>query len=548
MTKLIKKPTFIVSSIIIIVILISGYAYFNRTKKPDYDFIIAKRANLTQEVSVTGRVKPAESIDLAFEKSGRVSHIYVNIGNKVKMGDVLVSLENAEFAAQLAQAEAGVESAKKTLKQYQAAYEVQLAKLAELKQGARPEEIKIQEVKVENAKVNLEEAKRNMVDKIQGAYTASDDAIRNKADQLFDNPRSAPKINFALNNYQLQADLESGRLSIESTLTSWKSSLDILTISTNLTTYIGTAKTNLDQIKSFLDKAALAVNGLTTGLGLSQTTIDTYKSNISTARANVNTAATNFVAAEEKLKTAESNLTLAENELILEKAGPTTEQIAAQEAQAREAEANIASQEALIKQAEANAQNIQAQLAKTILRSPINGIVTKQEAKTGEIVSANVSVVSIISEAKFEIEANVPEVDIAKIKINDSADITLDAYGQNVVFQAKVIKIDPTETIIEGVATYKVTLQFEKEDERLKPGMTANVNILVDRRENVIAVPQRAVVTENGNKTVKILEGETIKETDVKTGLRGSDGNIEILEGVKEGDKVITFIKDKSKF
>lgn len=93
--------------------------------------------------------------------------------------------------------------------------------------------------------------------------------------------------------------------------------------------------------------------------------------------------------------------------------------------------------------------------------------------------------------------------------------------------------------MIEGVATYKTTFQFTKEDQRIKSGMTANIDILTDKRENVITIPQRAVVSQNGDKIVKISEGENIKEVKVKTGLRGSDGNIEILEGVGEGDKVV---------
>jgi HlyD family secretion protein len=69
--------------------------------------------------------------------------------------------------------------------------------------------------------------------------------------------------------------------------------------------------------------------------------------------------------------------------------------------------------------------------------------------------------------------------------------------------------------------------------------MTANIDILTDKRENVIIIPQRAVVSQNGDKIVKILEGEKIREVKVKTGLRGSDGNVEIIEGVKEGEKVV---------
>jgi len=497
MKKIYKKPIFIIGVVILIII---SYFYFSRSKNPSYKTVIAEKGTVIQEVSVTGKVKPAENVDLAFEKSGKVGWVNVQVGDKVTAGKTLVTLVNADLSAQLDQAKASVDE--------------QRAKLDELKKGTRPEEIQIQQVKIDNAKADL-------IDKIQDAYTKSDDAVRNKVDQVFSNPRTAnPQFNYYLNTESiLKTDIEWRRFLVENMLNSWKLSVDI---------NAATAKTNLDEVKLFLDKIALAVNNASANSNLSQTTLDTWKSDISTARTNINTAIVN-------LSSSESTLTVEENQLTLEKAGNTSEQ--------------IANQEAKLAQAEANVKNYQAQLQKTVLWAPINGIITKQDAKKGEIVTANSVIISIISSPEFsaqggpasgwEIEANVPEADIAKVKVGDSAKITLDAYGSDTFFDANVVKIDPAETMIEGVATYKTTFQFTKEDQRIKSGMTANIDILTDKRENVIIIPQRAVVSQNGDKIVKILEGENIKEVKVKTGLRGSDGNVEIIEGIGEGEKVV---------
>jgi len=191
-------------------------------------------------------------------------------------------------------------------------------------------------------------------------------------------------------------------------------------------------------------------------------------------------------------------------------------------------------------------QNIKTQLAKTVIFSPINSILTKMEIEVGENASLNVIIISLMSASEFEIEARVAEVDIAKIKINDSAKVTLDAYGSDIIFEAKVVKIDPAETIIEGLPTYKVTLQFIEKDDRLKSGMTADIDILTAQKQEVILIPQRAVISENGDKLVRVLEnGNKVKKVIVKTGLRGSSGEIEIVEGLAEGDKVIISIKEK---
>ncbi|TSC95990.1 MAG: HlyD family secretion protein, partial [Parcubacteria group bacterium Athens1014_26] len=350
--------------------------------------------------------------------------------------------------------------------------------------------------------------------------------IRNKVDQFFNNPRtSSPTINFSANSSQIKYDLESSRLVIESTLVSWNNSLASLTVNSDLSLYISNAKNNLAQIKSFLDEASLSINALTANSNLTQTTIDAWKAAVYAARTNIGTATTNLSTEEQSLNSAESDVTLAKNELILDQAGTVPEQILAQEANVEKAQANVT--------------DYSAQLAKSIIRSPINGIVTAQNTKVGEIVSANTVVVSVISKTKFEMEASVAEADISKVKVGDFASVTLDAYGGDVFFDAKVTAIDPAETIIEGVATYKTTLQFISEDARVKSGMTANIDINTAKVDNVLVVPQRAIISKDGDKSVQILINNTVKEVPVKIGLRGSDGQVEIITGVKEGDKVV---------
>jgi len=507
--KIFKKPVIIA---LIIVVILAVYFLVKKPPKPAYDIAVAQKGNLTQIVSVTGQVKAEEKIDLAFEKGGRISSINVKVGDKVSPGQILIQLANADVAAQLAQAQADVDA--------------QQAKLNELIKGTRPEEIQIQEAKVANAEVTLENSKRDLVDKLNDAYTKSDDGVRNKTDQIFTNPRTVnPQLSFSTDDFNLKIKTEIERFQVENTLVNWKTTLDKLTASSDLNSYLTTAKNNIDQVKNLLDDAALALNGAKAAASVTQTMIDGWKTDVYTARSNLNTAIVNLSDAENAFKSAQSDLIVTNQELNLDRAGSTPEQIAAQEAE--------------VEQAKANAQNYQAQLAKTILRSPLTGIVTKQDGNVGEIIAANTPLVSLISENKFKIEANIPETDIAKVKVGDSTTLTLDAYGNEVIFEASVIAIDPAETIIEGVSTYKTTFEFKKEDERIKPGMTANIDILTDKRENVIVVPQRTVIGKNNERTVKILNRDgSIKEISVEVGLKGSDGNVEIIKGINEGDKV----------
>ncbi|MDX1535378.1 MAG: efflux RND transporter periplasmic adaptor subunit [Candidatus Spechtbacterales bacterium] len=496
--------------------LIGGGVYFylgNNSNDSKYEYAVVERGNISEEVSVTGRVNPAESIELAMEMSGRVRNVYVVEGERVEVGDALLKLDDSELRTQLSQ--------------YRASLAAQEAKLAELKAGATPEEIRLQEIKIENAKRALNDAKASLVDAIKDAYVKSDDAVRNKVDQFISGPATDnPQITFTMSNIALELSIEAQRKSIETMLNDWKVEVDALTASTDINTALPNAKNNLSTVKLFLDDVALAINSA----AISSASGNTWKADVSTARTNVSAATSSLLAAEKAYNSAKSTVSVEESQLNILKAGATQEQINAQEAQVRLSSAQI--------------QNVLTKIDKTLLSSPISGIVTDVNIKRGEIVGINTKAISLISDSEFDIEANIPEADIAKVSLENNARVTLDAYGNDEVFLAQVVEINPAEKIIEGVATYKTTLQFIEEDPRIKSGMTANIDIQTRVAENVLYIPQRAVINRGATRNVRILEGENVVEIPVEVGLRGTEGNIEIKSGLNEGDRVITVINE----
>ncbi len=145
----------------------------------------------------------------------------------------------------------------------------------------------------------------------------------------------------------------------------------------------------------------------------------------------------------------------------------------------------------------------------------------------------------MMSVGTFEIESYVPEVSIAQIKLEDVARISLDAYGDSVLFDAKVVSIDPAETIRDGVSTYKVKLQFGDKDDRIKSGMTANVSIVIFNKPNVIVIPGGAIFNKDGKKFVQIKSDNKISDQEIVLGDVSSLGQTEIVSGLKDGDMVI---------
>ena len=551
-------------------LIIAGSVYSILKPKPlPYEFITTKKQNISQEVSVTGKVKAVQDVDLGFEIAGKISAVNVQVGEAVENGRVLVELESSQAQAQLNQALAALE-------QYQAAQASQQAKLAELKIGTRPEELQISQTAVINSQKALLASQTNLQntqnkaatdlanlyddvkDILSDSYLKADDAVNKQTSELFSGAFSDnPKLNFSVSNSLAQSEAEWQSVLARNSLKTFKTELDSLNSNdqTQLDSELIKTTSYLETVNNYLSKVNEAVNYAT---GLSQTTQTTYQGYVNTGRANTNTALTNVnnqkqliaaqkAANQQNIASSQANVTAAQNnldtsqkELLLKQAGATKEQLDSQEALLRQAQANVASQQAQI-------QNLEAQLNKTKLKSPINGVVTKMEAKIGEIASPQAVIASVIAQGKFQIEANIPEADIAKVKINDTAKVTLDAYGADTMFGAVVIKIDPAATIIEGVGTYKTTLQFQEESGKIKSGMTANITIATAQKENVLAVPYRAITKKDGAQSVKKIKRingkETAAEQIVTTGLKGSDGNIEITSGLTEGDKVITFEK-----
>lgn len=496
-----------------IVIIALGYFVFGRDTAPKFTTALAKKGTITQSVSVTGQTKPAEEVDLAFEKSGKVNRTLVMVGDHAKAGQTLVELETSELAAQLLEAQAQVDT--------------QQAKLSDLRQGTRQEDIDIKRSELQKAQQDLASEYSGVLTELNGAYTESDDAVRKQIDDLFNkDDEISPELTFSVSNSQTETDAENQRFIAGQELKNWRNELDALAISgsqTSLTNGLNNAKTHLNAIYRFL---SVVLDAVTKSANIDVTTLATYKANVNTALTNVNAALTSANDKAQDILAQTITVQKIENELKLKLAGSTPQEIVAQESQVRQAEAKV--------------QLIRAQIGKNILRAPFAGIVTVQDAKVGEIVGANTRIVSIISENNFEIEANVPEADITKIKVGDTAELTLDAYGPEIVFSASVVKIDPAETIVEGVTTYKTTMQFETKDERIRPRMTANIEVLTAKKENVLVIPQRAIVTRDGEKFVRIAKGDTPEEVSVEVGLQGSDGMVEIISGVREGDNVVT--------
>ena len=174
----------------------------------------------------------------------------------------------------------------------------------------------------------------------------------------------------------------------------------------------------------------------------------------------------------------------------------------------------------------------------TVLRAPFDGNVSKVMVEKGELSSLTRPAIEIQNIDNLGVYANVSEVDVEYVNVDDKVEIVFDAFSDK-VYTGKVTKINPAAQIIQGIAYYRITVVPDTVPETLKVGMNADIDIHAESKTDVVALPLYIIddlQAESGKVTV-MTDGGT-KDVDVKLGLR-SYTEAEIVEGVLEGDKII---------
>ncbi len=197
---------------------------------------------------------------------------------------------------------------------------------------------------------------------------------------------------------------------------------------------------------------------------------------------------------------------------------------------------------AQLEQAQANLDFAKVQLEYTKITAPISGIVASVSTQEGETVAASFSAptfVTIIDLERLEVWAYVDETDIGRIKESQNATFTVDTYSDT-DFEGIVTAIYPKAVIQDNVVNYVATLKITDFKEKiLRPEMTVTVTIYLEKKENVLTLPNNAIKREQGKTVVTVLDKNgKMDQRIIKTGY-SSNGYVEILDGVRESEKVV---------
>ena len=212
--------------------------------------------------------------------------------------------------------------------------------------------------------------------------------------------------------------------------------------------------------------------------------------------------------------------------------------------------------EAEIKQAEAALKQAKIDLEYTRIISSVDGVVISREVEVGQTVAASFNTPTLFNVAedltKMQIEASVVEADIAKVKDGQKVEFSVDSFPDE-IFEGVVTQVRNNPITTSNVVTYEVIISIDNRELKLKPGMTANVEIITAEKENVLLVPNKAlrfyVTDENGevrrykDKGIWIIRRGKPERVSIATGIVDDDFTEVISDQVHAGDTVI--LEDK---
>jgi HlyD family secretion protein len=545
-------------------IIYLAYVYFHLGQPPaaPISTVPARTDSIVAAVHSSGQIAPWNEARLAFKTSGQITSLPVRVGDRVKKGDVIGSLDQTSFKIQLEQAQANLASAQ--------------AKLEAVQAGPRPEDVAAAQAAVDSAQVKLDGmlkgGRPEVIAQAQGELAAAQAHLH----QVQQGAQPADR-----------AAAQSAVDQAQSTLQKDQAALADLTRPTD-PLVVQNAELAVEQAKSILwrDQATrdavcgnkanpqAMCNANDATLGADQSAIQQAEAKL--AQIQEGPKPEDVAAAKSAVNSAQVQLNSAKAKLAELQAGGLPDDVAQAAGSVQQAaetvalaqrpysHTDVAQQQDLVKQTQAQLalrQNpytksdldaakaavdlAQSQvdlarynLALTTLTAPFDGVVAAVNANVGEesSPSATTPVVTLVDPSDLHLDVSVDETDVARIALGMPVTVTFDAIPTK-TFSGKVTAISPNAEVVSGVATYIATIALQNA-EGVRPGMTGDATIVYARHDNVLIVPSRVIRTDGGNRVVGVLQGNTVVSREVTVGI-SDETNTEIVSGLQPGARVV---------
>lgn len=433
--------------------------------------------DIVEQVVLSGRTQSASAVDLGFADQGRIASVYVSEGDQIKAGQVLASLDISDLAADLKNARAS---------------------------------LAIAQADAKNTTINLDKITREQDTLVANAYR---NLLSSELAAVPENTSISVTLPIISGTYN--GPEGEYRLRVYASNAPSGASFELS----------GIERDNGEVVTT--SSSALGTKGLFIQFPEGESYVNTEWI-ISIPNVRSSSYATNYNAYISAQATRDRVLADARSQL----SQSSNEQSVVN---------------AKIDQAQSRVDAILSQINKRRIIAPFSGIVANNDLKVGQSTSSvsssntssNQSVITLISPDDYEVVLKTPEISVAKLSVGQQVDIVLDAYGNDQVFPGTITSINPAETIVDGVPVYETKVLFTDADERIRSGMTAIATIVTGRKDGVVAVPVNALESDKGIMYVSVVDADDrLQRRDVVTGMRSSDGFIEITSGLRAGERV----------
>jgi HlyD family secretion protein len=446
------------------------------------------RGPIEATVNATGSIEPESMVSLTFGVAGSVRQVNVVRGQTVSEGTILASLGAEELALAVKQAEDSLRVQQLTLAQ-------------RLNSRPTPATLAAAQADIEAAEANLVIAEANVV------------AAR------------ASVVQAQARLAQVRAGPTTGEIATsEAEIAARSAELQTLEEQHTRLIQAGIGGPQEEQLRSQVVVARQTLAAAEARLATLQA--GARPADIQVANAAIATAEAQLLAAEGQVAAARANVSRAQAayDRLLE--GPAEEEIAILEAQVAGVETNL--------------ELARLRFDQSVIVAPTSGRVASVRVNPGEQTSPGTPAIVLVNEAAYHIEVNVDEIDVDRVALGQPVEITLDALP-GVVVSGQVNEIAPTAAGAGGVVTYLVTINIDAPDISLRPGMSANASIVVERLDDALIVPNWAIRLdrETGLAYVNRMNGDgTVQEVVVQTGLRNEQFS-QVISGLAAGDRVV---------
>ncbi|MEZ4200269.1 MAG: efflux RND transporter periplasmic adaptor subunit [Candidatus Paceibacterota bacterium] len=486
------------SAFLLFVVVIVALAQIFRGHDVSYVTHMVDEGRVREVVSVSGVIDAEHSAELSFPVTGIVSEVLVSEGDLVGVGDTLVQLDAASQSASYQDAEAALAIAS--------------ANRDELIAGPRDESRAVTALSVTQAYEDLARVTAEQDEKVKNALRSllSDDLEAFPANKSVTS--DAPTI---AGTYTCE---ETGEYVLDMYASGAQSgySYELSGLGNGIYSAYNSAPADLGDCGltiQFTEDGRFASTDWLIPVPNPQGA--NYASNLNAYELALQTQANAIAEAEEAVDTAITNEALAN-------ATPRNEALLRANAAVTQAAARLAT--------------VAADLSDRSLKAPFAGTVTKVDVQVGETVRTN-PVVTILGTEPFDLTARIPEIDIAKINIGQSADVVFDAAAEETV-EALVVFISPIATEIDGVAYFEATLRFLNPPQWLRSGLNADIDIVVAEEADTVRIPERYLTEIDDRYYVLRETNEKWQEHEVEVGFRGNDGFVSIVSGLRTGDVI----------